>query len=75
MHIPTGALFDLIVGSEEGDGHDGQGLVRGVTKSKGKRLKRSILPWKITVHFQGCPQRQVFPLEKEEDIRRHIRTP
>ncbi|CAM9506562.1 unnamed protein product, partial [Laminaria digitata] len=34
-------------------------------------LSRSALPWKITVHFQGCPRRKVFPLEKEPDIRRH----
>ncbi|CAM9821627.1 unnamed protein product [Ascophyllum nodosum] len=70
-HIPTGALFDLIVGSEEGDGHDGARPRAWSDEVEGEAVKRSILPWKITVHFQGCPQRQVFPLEKEEDIRRH----
>eukprot|EP00903_Cladosiphon_okamuranus_P009959 g9447.t1 len=64
-HIPTGVLFDLIA---DGGGRGGEEtLVRGGDTTR----PSPVLPWRITVHFQGCPRRQVLPLEKEADIRRH----
>lgn len=59
-HLPTGVLFDLLAGQR-----DDTGWVAGsrsdrhdMSGEKGLR-SRSVLPWRITVHFQGCPQRQV----------------
>ncbi|CAN0083226.1 unnamed protein product [Ectocarpus sp. 8 AP-2014] len=67
-HVPTGVLFDLIagVGQEEGGG-----AKHGEEAPWSGPGRLGLLPWRITVHFQGCPRRQVFPLEKEADIRRH----
>ncbi|CAN0242320.1 unnamed protein product [Pylaiella littoralis] len=85
-HIPTGVLFDLIAGSEGAGGAEekrGRGWSTaseggGATYDGGESIslrlgpeRSDLLPWRITVHFQGCPRRQVFPLENEADIRRH----
>ncbi|CAM9943444.1 unnamed protein product [Scytosiphon promiscuus] len=76
-HIPVGVLFDLIAGAEgEQPGGFGGGGVKEPRLGEGAASSSSfggpdLLPWRITVHFQGCPRRQVFPLEKEADIRRH----
>eukprot|EP00752_Nemacystus_decipiens_P005704 g5162.t1 len=80
-HIPTGVLFDLIAGGRGGGGEEGAGVAGGAASGgsakyvggpwSGSGSCAVVLPWRITVHFQGCPRRQVFPLEKEADIRRH----
>lgn len=59
-HIPTGVLFDLLAGVPEANGGrevDPDDL-RG-DRDDGDAGPRSGLPWRITVHFQGCPRRQV----------------
>ncbi|CAM9944131.1 unnamed protein product [Discosporangium mesarthrocarpum] len=59
-HVPTGVLFDLLnrTGREASTSEDGA-------------EDALLLPWRISVHFQGCPRSQVLPLEHEADIRRH----
>ncbi|CAN0068273.1 unnamed protein product [Ectocarpus sp. 12 AP-2014] len=74
-HIPTGVLFDLIAGVGKEEGGGAAGVIGGATHGEAIPWsgpgRLGLLPWRITVHFQGCPRRQVFPLEKEADIRRH----
>ncbi|CAN0218289.1 unnamed protein product [Ectocarpus sp. 12 AP-2014] len=74
-HIPTGVLFDLIAGVGQEEGRGAAGVVGGAKHGEAVPWsgpgRLGLLPWRITVHFQGCPRRQVFPLEKEADIRRH----
>lgn len=66
-HIPTGVLFDLIAGGGGGGGEErggvGDAARDGSVKHGGAQWSGSsptaVLPWRITVHFQGCPRRQV----------------
>ncbi|CAN0373547.1 unnamed protein product, partial [Hapterophycus canaliculatus] len=66
-HIPIGVLFDLIAGAEgDQSGGFGYGGGSGEESRFGERAKPSSgfgrpdkLPWRLNVHFQGCPRRQV----------------
>lgn len=64
-HIPTGVLFDLIAGGgEDSVGAGGDAARDGSVTYGGAPWSGSsasaVLPWRITVHFQGCPRRQVW---------------
>lgn len=62
-HIPTGVLFDLIAGVGQEEGGGAEGIVGGAKHGEAVPWsgpgRLGLLPWRITVHFQGCPRRQV----------------